>query len=64
MNQLRHIADDIGYPTSRKGWEMKILELCLDVEKCFGDLSNIKTEYPELRKCMILFTEWPGTSLH
>lgn len=53
-NELKQIAQDIGYPTTGDHWEEKILLFCLDIDKCFLDLSEVKVIDDEVHKCMTL----------
>ncbi|NOJ29548.1 MAG: hypothetical protein DA328_05195 [Nitrososphaeraceae archaeon] len=53
-NELKQIAQDIGYPTSGEHWQEKILLFCLDIDKCFLDLSEIKLEDADVHKCITL----------
>jgi hypothetical protein len=53
-NELKQIAQDIGYPTSGQDWENKILLFCFDIDKCFNDLSLKEVEDGEVLKCMNL----------
>ncbi len=53
-NELKQIAQDIGYPTTGEHWEEKILLFCLDIDKCFLDLSQVKVEDEAVHKCMTL----------
>ncbi|HLN36061.1 MAG TPA: hypothetical protein VK250_12380 [Nitrososphaeraceae archaeon] len=53
-SELKQIAGDIGYPTSGEHWQEKILLFCLDIDKCFLDLSKEGIEDNEVFKCMNL----------
>ena len=53
-SELKQIANDIGYPTSGENWQEKILIFCLDIDKCFLDLSQDTIKDHEVFKCMKL----------
>lgn len=51
--EFKQLTDDLGYPTTREGWEETVLRFCMNVDLCFQDLSKIKIEDSEVQKCMI-----------
>lgn len=53
-SELKQIANDLGYPTSGENWQEKILVFCLDIDKCFLDLSHDTIQDHEVFKCMKL----------
>lgn len=52
-NEFRELARGIGYPTSNKGWELIILNFCLDFDDCFTVWSNkdIDADHMQVHKC-------------
>lgn len=50
-SELKQIAQDIGYPTSGSHWQEKILLFCLDIDKCFLELSKDAVGDDEVFKC-------------
>jgi hypothetical protein len=53
-SELKQIAQDIGYPITGENWQEKILVFCLDIDKCFLDLSHDSIQDDEVFKCMNL----------
>lgn len=52
--EMKQLAADIGYPAAGDGWQEKILLFCLDVDKCFQELSQPEMADQEIYKCMTL----------
>jgi len=52
-NEFRELAHGIGYPTSNKGWELIILNFCLDFSDCFKAWSSkdVAADHMQVHKC-------------
>ncbi|NOJ27688.1 MAG: hypothetical protein DA330_06735 [Nitrososphaera sp.] len=52
--EMKQLAQDIGYPTTGNDWQEKTLLFCLDVNSCYLDLSKGNMDSREIFKCTSL----------
>lgn len=53
-NEIKQIAESIGYITPTDGWEKRVVLFCLHIDMCFEDLTRAEVEDMEVHKCMNL----------